>query len=120
MSAEFEFTGGDSHRDSIATITITGGQDIFRLAINAVGWQVEFGEGAHGLLVQLREHLTPDRFDPMARSLLGEQQYERLSYCFERDSFCCACEREIPHRAKRWPAGGHRAYCYQCKRRYAS
>lgn len=120
MSAEFTFTGGDSYRDSTATITITGGQDIFRLAVNALDWQVEFGDGARGLLVQLREHLTPERFDPMARSMLGEQQHERLAHYFERDAFCCACEREIPRRAKRWPAGGHQAFCYQCKRRYAT
>lgn len=117
MSAEFEFAGGDTHHDSTATITITGGQDIFRLAVNALHWQVEFGAGARGLLVQLREHLTPARFDPMARSMLGDR-YERLADRFERDAFCCACEREIPPRAKRWPAGGHQAFCYRCKRRY--
>lgn len=118
MSAEFEFTAGDTYRDSSATITITGGQDIFRLAVNALTWQTEFGDGARGLLVQLREHLTPERFDPMARSLLGADQYARLADYFERDQFCCACDKEIPRRAKRWPAGGHRAFCYACNRVY--
>lgn len=118
MNARFEFVPGDTHRDSTATITITGGQDIFRLAINALNWQVEFGEGARGLLVQLREHLTPERFDPMARSLLGEPRYTQLADRFERSPFCCACEQEIGPRAKRWPAEGARSLCYQCMRRY--
>ena len=117
MSATFDFKGGDTYRDSKATITIDGGQDIFRLAVNALHWQTEFGEGARGLLVQLREHLTPDRFDPMARSMLGER-YEQLAQYFERDSICCACDRTIGPRAKRWPASGHRAFCYGCNRAY--
>jgi hypothetical protein len=120
VNAKFEFAGGDTHRDSKATITIDGGQDIFRLCINALNWQCEFGEGARGVLVQLREHLTPDRFDPMARSLLGDHQYERLADRFERDAFCCACEQEISPRAKRWPAGGHQSYCYRCMKRYGA
>lgn len=117
MSAEFTFAGGDTYRDSTATITIEGGQDIFRLAVNALHWQTEFGEGARGLLVQLREHLTPARFDPMARSLLGDR-YKQLAQYFERDSICCACERRIGPKAKRWPAKGHQAFCYQCNRLY--
>ena len=119
MSAKFGFDGGDTYRDSRATIVIDGGQDIFRLAVNALHWQTEFGAGARGILVQLREHLTPDRFDPMARSLLGADQYAKLAHYFERDSICCACERTIAPRAKRWPAQGAQAFCYQCKRRYA-
>jgi hypothetical protein len=118
MTAKFEFAPGDSYRDSTATITISGGQDIFRLAVNALHWQSEFGEGARGILVELREHLTPDRFDPMARSLLGDQKYEQLAGYFERDDVCCACEQRIKGRAKRWPAGGHRAFCSGCNRVY--
>ncbi len=120
MSAKFDFTGGDTHRDSTATITIDGGQDIFRLCVNALHWQTEFGYGARGILVRLREHLTPARFDPMARSLLGEQKYKELAHYFERDSICCACERTIAPRAKRWPAKGAQAFCYRCYRVYGT
>lgn len=119
MSATFSFTGGDTYRDSKATITIEGGHDIFRLAVNALHWQTEFGDGACGLLVQLREHLTPDRFDPMARSMLGDR-YEALAHYFERDSVCCACEKAIGPKAKRWPARGHQAFCYRCNRVYGT
>lgn len=116
--AETKFEPGADRGDSVATIRLVHATEIFRFCVNLLDDQTEFHTAGRGILVQLREHLGADRFDPMAKSLLGEDRYARLAQCFERDSHCCACEKEIRSSAKRWPAGGHQSYCYACKRVY--
>lgn len=61
------------------TITITGGQDIFRFALNMLDDQVEFCEAGSEILTSLRGSLGPARFDPMARSMLGAEKFEKLA-----------------------------------------
>lgn len=116
MSASYRFEKAESYRDCRANITIDGGQDVFRFMVNMLDAQVEFHELARGVLVELREHLTSKRFDPMAKSLLGEQMYKRYAPHFQRSEICCACEQHI--KGKRWPAGGYRAFCKACSAAY--
>ncbi len=85
----------DEHRDPRLTITLVGTHDIFRFAVNMLSQQVEFFRAGRTVLVELREALTPDRFDPWARLLLGEDRYAQLAHCFERDTYCVTCERDL-------------------------
>jgi hypothetical protein len=80
--------------------------------------QVEFCAAGRAMLVELRDHLTPERFDPMARSLLGEDRYEKLRSYFDRDRFCSSCDKELKPGAKFAAMAGARALCKACARRY--
>jgi hypothetical protein len=114
--AEVTFEPGADRGDDVATIRLTHSTEIFRFCVNLLDDQIQFHEAGRALLVPLREHLTPERFDPMAKSLLGEDRYKRLAEYFERDAFCCACEKNLTGNRKRHPAGGHRAVCSACKK----
>lgn len=120
MSASYVFEPAESYRDARAQLVLDGPQDIFRLMVNLLSAQVEFHDLARGVLVELREHLKPQRFDPMAESLLGTPTFKAYSSngYFQRDDHCCACEKRITARMKRWPAGGHRAFCFDCHKVY--
>lgn len=114
MSIETSFEPGGNGRDSVATIRLDGGQDVFRFASNMLEQQVEFMVAGRTLLVELREHLTPERFDPMARSLLGEALYERRRTYFERDTYCAACEEEFEPGQPYAPIKNAKALCKPC------
>lgn len=68
----------DEHGDPALTITLTGGHDLLRFAVNMLDDQCEFSRAGREALAKLRAHLTPERFDPWARSMLGEHRYRRL------------------------------------------
>jgi hypothetical protein len=104
----------DEHGDLRLTVTLIGGHDIFRFAVNMLSQQVEFFRAGRVALVELREALTPDRFDPMARSLLGEDRHAKLSRYFLRDTFCVACERELADNDKRRPLTHAQVVCASC------
>lgn len=75
MDSKLDRTPGG---DTRWTITITGGSDIFRLAVNMLGWQVEFCEAASKVLSEMRRKSGAREFDEWAVSLLGAERYERL------------------------------------------
>lgn len=107
---------GEQGRDSSVHIQVDGAQNIFRLLVNMLGWQCEFGQGASAALIDLRDLLTPARFDPMARSLLGADQYEQLRYYFQRNWFCAGCEKEIRVGTRYAPTRDGGAACASCCR----
>jgi hypothetical protein len=81
MESEYGHTPGG---DSQWTITVTGGSDIFRLAVNMLGWQVEFGDAASKVLSEHRRRVGAHRFDEWAKSMLGAEQFKRLKPYFMR------------------------------------
>jgi hypothetical protein len=105
--------GGDG-RTSTAIIQLEGAHDIFRFMVNLLGCQIDIAHAARSVLVGLRDHMGPGRFDPMARSLLGDQHYERLRDRFERTWECTACGKGI--RPGRWyaPTEDADAVCAAC------
>lgn len=108
----------NQHGDSKADLTLVGAHDIFRFAINMIGWQVEFGSAGRALLVQLREQMGADRFDTMAKTMLGEDGYTRYADRFERNPHCAACQADLTRR-KRYPATGAESLCRDCSRLYS-
>jgi hypothetical protein len=116
MDAQFE--PGSDGRSSVMTLRLEGPHDIFRFAVNMLHQQVEFGAAGRAMLVELRDHLTPDRFDPMARSLLGDDRYAKLRDRFERDRFCSSCDKELKPGAKFAAVSGARALCKPCATRW--
>jgi len=114
VSIDARFEPGWSGRDAFMELRLTGGQDIFRFAINMLDDQVEFCEAGRSMLVQLREDLTPARFDPMARSMLGAERHEKLRSYFERDQFCAACEVHFVSGDKYARIEAAKALCSAC------
>lgn len=83
MESKLDHTPGG---DSRWTITVTGGSDIFRFAVNMLGWQVEFGDAASKVLTEQRKRAGARRFDEWAKSMLGAEQFKRLKPYFMRRS----------------------------------
>jgi len=77
METKFDTT--IPHGDPRLTITLVGHHDLFRFAVNMLDDQCEFAEAGRKSLAQLRDHVGPDRFDPWARNMLGDDRYNRLS-----------------------------------------
>jgi hypothetical protein len=105
--------GGDG-RPTTAVIQLEGGQEIFRFMVNLLYQQVEFGAAGRAVLVDLREHMTPQRFDPMARSLLGDDRYQKLRDRFERSWDCHGCQQHIRVGARYTPTDDAGAVCASC------
>lgn len=103
MATSSHFTDYGTPGEHRLTVRISGAQDIFRFAINMLNMQVEFFEHGRGALVELREALGADRFDPMAKSLLGEQYYGQMKSYFERSTICAACDSELADGEPRRP-----------------
>lgn len=109
------FRAGGDGLVSNMVVKVDGPMDIFRFAINMLNWQTEFGAAARHVLVELRDHMTPERFDPMARSLLGDR-YEKLADRFERYWHCRCCDEPIRVGAKYAPTSDAGAVCARCCR----
>jgi hypothetical protein len=107
----------DEHGDAKAELVLHSAHDIFRFAINMLGWQCEFGAAGRALLVQLREQMGAGRFDAMATTMLGADGYARFAGRFERDPQCVVCAADLSTR-KRYPAGGSESFCRDCSRLY--
>jgi hypothetical protein len=108
------FRPGVDGRDPSMVIMVDAPTDIFRFAINMLDWQCEFGSAARAVLVELRDHMTPERFDPMARMMLGDTRYEQLRDRFERHWDCVSCEKDIRPGWKYAPTHDAGAVCAAC------
>lgn len=73
-----------AYGDDQWTITITGGTDVFRFAVNMLGWQCDFGAAASEVLTKQRKHVGAKRFDEWARMMLGADRFKRLRYYWIR------------------------------------
>lgn len=104
------------HKESRLQIELVGTSDIFRFAVNMLGHQVEFMAAGRAILVELREAVGPDRFDPWAVSMLGADRYEILSPYFLRDADCVACERDLGEDYPRRKLPGAKVVCIDCDR----
>jgi hypothetical protein len=99
-------------------ITLTGGSDIFRFAINMLDDQTEFCEVGRAILVEQREQVGAKPFDGWARMLLGAERFERLASYFRRDQHCSGCEQPVRApliKAQRLPMA--RVACRDCIKR---
>jgi hypothetical protein len=108
------FRPGSEGRDSTAVIQLEGPYAIFRFMVNLLGHQVDIGSAGRAVLVDLRDHMTPERFDLMARSLLGADRYEKLRDRFERDWDCDGCEQTIRVGRRYAPTDNAGAVCAAC------
>ena len=63
--------GEDEYGNPVATITVTGMSDIYRLQINMMGAQIEFGALARKCFVWMRKRMGAKKFDEFDRSLTG-------------------------------------------------
>lgn len=79
METTFDRTEGGDYR---WTVTLTGGTDVFRHAINMLHAQVEFCEAGARALADLRSAMGRETFDPWAKALLGER-YRLLRHYWE-------------------------------------
>lgn len=112
------FSPGTGGRSSTAIIQLESPHDIFRFTINMLGQQCDIYAAGRAVLVDLRDHMTPERFDPMARSLLGDDRYEKLRRQFQRDFSCAGCEKDIRVGAKYAPTNESGAVCAACCKGY--
>lgn len=76
-------------------ITLTGGSDIFRFAVNMLNDQTEYCEVGRAILVEQRERLGAGPFDDWALRILGEGMFNRLTSYFRRDRFCVSCDEPV-------------------------
>ncbi len=75
METKFEkLPGGDPQ----VTITLTGGHDIFRFAVNMLDDQVEYHAEGRRLLARLRKHMGVKPFEDFALRLLTEYRFRML------------------------------------------
>ena len=104
------------HGKDRVVITLTGGHDIFRFAVNMLDDQTEFMEVGRAILVEQRDRSGARRFDAAARSLLGDLHFGRLSRYFKRDRNCTSCGADVrtPGVRQRIPMG--RVLCKGCAR----
>ncbi|HZM83804.1 MAG TPA: hypothetical protein VFC19_49430 [Candidatus Limnocylindrales bacterium] len=65
--------GEDEYGNPVATITVSGWQDIYRLQINMMHAQIEFGSLARKCFVWMRKRMGAKKFDEFDRSLGGSQ-----------------------------------------------
>ncbi len=97
-----------------AVIHLQGWSTIFRFAVNLLEQQVDIARAGKAVLVPLREHMTPARFDPMARQMLGDNRYSRLRDQFERSWDCQGCERDIRVGWRYYPTDDAGSICAAC------
>ena len=76
-------------------ITLTGGSDIFRFAVNMLNDQTEYCEVGRAILVEQRERIGAASFDDWAVRILGEETFTRLTSYFRRDRFCLVCDKPV-------------------------
>lgn len=105
---------GSEGRPTTATVHLEGPHEIFRFMVHMLGWQCEFGSSARAVLVGLREHMTPERFDPMAEMFLGADRYAKMRDRFQRDFTCQGCGKDIRAGARYVPTADAGALCAAC------
>jgi hypothetical protein len=103
---------------TLAVLQLEGPSQIFRFMVNLLGAQVEFGAAARAVLVDLRDQMTPALFDPMARSLLGQDRYEKIRHDFLRNWTCRGCENTIYVGRRYAPDHDAGAVCAKCCKGY--
>ncbi len=108
------FRPGTTDRPTTATIHLDGPHSIFRFMVNLLNCQLDIGGAAAAVLVDLRDHMGADRFDPMARSLLGDDRYAKLHTRFERDFSCDGCQKDIQVGHRYVPTADAGAVCAAC------
>lgn len=101
-----------------AVFHLEGCQSIFRFAVKLLSHQIDIARAGEAILVPMREHMTPARFDPMARSLLGEHRYEKLRDGFERSWHCQGCEKYIRVGWRYYPTDDAGSVCAACCKGY--
>lgn len=109
---------GHDGREPAAVFHLTGWQSIFRFTVNLLNCQVDIASSARVVLVDMREHMGADRFDPMARSLLGEDRYNRICDRFERSWNCVGCDREVRVGWRYAPTDDGGSVCAACCKGY--
>lgn len=84
------------HKEPRLGLELIGCHEIFRFAVNMLDDQVEFCRAGRVIIVELREMVGGDKFDPWAVNMLGQERYDRLAPYFLRDDHCVSCEQEAP------------------------
>lgn len=97
-----------------AVIHLEGWHAIFRFAVNMLNQQIDIARTGESILVPMREHMTPARFDPMARQMLGEDWYAKTRDRFERSWDCQGCEKEIRIGGRYCPTDDAGSVCAAC------
>lgn len=105
---------GGEGRSTTAVIQLDGAREIFRFAVNMLYQQCDIASAARSVLVDLRDHITPEHFDPMARELLGDDRYSKLRDRFQRDFTCDGCEKTVRFGARYAPNNNAGAVCASC------
>jgi hypothetical protein len=105
---------GGPGEDPAAVFHLEGWHSIFRFTVNLLHQQVDIAAGARPVLVEMREHMTPARFDPMARQILGDDRYNQLRDWFERCWSCRGCGKDIRVGWKYAPTSDGGAVCAAC------
>lgn len=106
--------GQNVHKEPRLALELVGSHEIFRFAVNMLDDQVEFCEAGRIIIVELREMVGPERFDPWARNLLGQERHDRLAAYFLRDGHCVSCERELDAGETRRPLKNAAVICKDC------
>lgn len=107
--------GRNVHGESRLTIELVGSTDVLRFAVNMLSHQVEFCQAGRVILVELRERIGADRFDPWATSMLGAERFEKLRpHYMERDTHCVVCEREVADDEPRRALSQAQIVCADC------
>lgn len=108
------FRPGAEGRSTTAVIQLESAHSIFRFMVNMLHQQVDIGSAARAVLVDLRDHMTPEHFDPMALTLLGADRYEKLRDRFERNWDCVSCEQTVRVGGRYAPTDDAGAACAGC------
>lgn len=106
--------GLNVHKEPRLNLELVGTTDVFRFAVNMLDDQVEFCKAGCVILVELREMVGADRFDPWAKQMLGDPTYDKLSPYFLRDTHCCVCEQELHPAATRRKLPQAQVICLDC------
>jgi hypothetical protein len=109
-----------SPNECTLTVQVRGATDVFRFAVNMLDDQVEICQLGRIALVELSEAMGADKFDTMARSILGNPRYLRLrdGGFFTRDQHCAACDTVIDDPADRTPVRRAQVLCKDCARHF--
>jgi hypothetical protein len=97
-----------------AVIHLDGWHTTFRFMVNMLGHQGEFAAAAAAVLVDMRDDMTPARFDTMALQLLGEDRYKKLRHRFERSWECGSCYSDVVGGQKYVPTNDAGVFCARC------
>lgn len=108
------YTAGGPGHDPFVVIHVYSWRSIFRLTVNMLSQQSDISQAARGVLVDMRDDMTPERFDPMALEMLGKDHYDRLKDRFERSWECVACYNDVNPGRKYAPTNDATVICANC------